>query len=79
MPRLFTCDSVAVDSGWRLLLLARKASKDHEKIAKHGVFAVTSEAFIDLANQTGQTEIGGPGQIDASVETVAQKLGHVGP
>jgi hypothetical protein len=42
----------------------------------HGVFAVTSEEFIDLANQTSQTEIGAPGQISASVETFTHKLGH---
>ena len=34
----------------------------------YGVFAVTSETFIDLTNQTSQTEIGAPGQIRAASE-----------
>ena len=42
----------------------------------YGVFVVTSEAIIDLVNQTGNKEIGAPGQISASVETFTQKLGH---
>ena len=37
----------------------------------YGVFAVNSEAFIDLTNQTSQTEIGAQGQIRA-----ASKLLH---
>jgi len=39
-------------------------------------FNFDSRKIFDLTNQTGQTEIGAPGQISASVETFTQKLGH---
>jgi hypothetical protein len=32
--------------------------------------------IFDLTNQTGQTEIGAPGNISACAETFTQKLGH---
>jgi hypothetical protein len=53
-----------------------KRRQTFSSLKVYGVFAATYEAFIDLANQTGQTEIGAPGQISARVGTFTQKLGH---
>jgi len=35
--------------------------------------------IFDLTNQTGQTEIGTPGNISTCAETFTQKLGHAHP
>jgi hypothetical protein len=39
-------------------------------------FRCNSRKIFDLANQTGQTEIGAHGKISTSIETFTQKLGH---